>query len=58
MTKNYDTIESKLDGISWQLKQIAQQFERYNDILEAQQTQTTPVEHSQDSTRLRNFLND
>lgn len=58
MKKNYDTIESKLDGISWQLKQIAQQFERYNDILEAQQTQTTPVEHIHDSTRVRKFLND
>lgn len=58
MKKDYETIEAKLDGISWQLRQIAIQFERFNDILEDEKRppKIEPKRELKSDSRLREFL--
>jgi hypothetical protein len=62
MNKEYDNTTAQLSSISWQLKQLVEQMERFNDNyekvnqLKPEQPQQPAKQSKPDSTRLREFL--
>ena len=56
MSKDFENLPQTLSYIAWNLKRIAEEFERYND---AQQNSKTPVSTQEENTsnsKLREFL--
>jgi len=60
--KNFEDTPQMLSYISWNLKRIADEFERYNDREDERWRKENPpkknkIRATTDSTRLRDFLN-